>query len=572
MSLPPQLPLAKYAPPLTAEQKATLQRLSSLRLNDFNESDVREEFLVPLIGLLGYQRDTDYTVFREESYSLNPLFLTVGSSRIRLDYRFNVYKAGFWLLEAKGAVNAANAPPPVVTDDMVGQAHFYAHHRDIDCPLFGVSNGWWTNLYDRDSEDPGKPILSIFYTDLPSKFSELYGLIGASQVTFAIKRRLLNRIEQVLSADVDLARTEEFMREAQAAARRANPKVLENFRRNARVREEVQSQAFREYLETSRPYDTLDTLLMWPLNMGSMRVASDILSRKVAQFPGSNQFLFFHKLLVKETRPVTIDYFINALSLLATMCHKGELNKVDTRGAGQAETPIDDLYFEFVRLLLFHLSPRPDLQVLWAMEGMLKRMVKRSLLSSRVARKEIAAGVELQRYLQPEEEIAYLGPSPARTLVQAVESMTLAELGAFFTRHWNKGGNRKFDVQSANEEFQTRRRAFEPLEDATDAAYRELAAGLGQEWSELTWSDHLNRTWDRLGHAVCEIILSHRVLMNRLPDDCRDQLLELSRLGNSFARQCLEALGMDVPADYPDAQARLRALFRLEAVTANRSA
>jgi hypothetical protein len=247
------------------------------------------------------------------------------------------------------------------------------------------------------------------------------------------------------------------------------------------------------------------------------------------------------------------------------MCHKGELSKVDTRGAGQTETPIEDLYFGFVRLVLFHLSPRPDLQVLWAMEGMLKRMAKRALLSSHVARKDIAAGVEMQRYLQPEEKIAYLGPSPARTLIQAVESIALAELGAFFTRHWNKGGNRKFDVRSATEEFQTKRRAFEPLEDATDADYRKLAADLGQEWSELTWSHELNRSWDRLGHAVCEIVLAHRGLLNGLPDDCRSQLIELSRLGNSFARQCLEALGMDVPADYSDAQDRLRAMFRLEA-------
>src|SRR5665213_3261092 len=100
---PPTINLAKHVPPLSAEQIASPKQLSELRFETFNESDVREEFLVPLIGLLGYQRNSDYSVLREESYKLNPLFLTVGSSRTKLDYQFNVYKAGFWLLEAKGA-------------------------------------------------------------------------------------------------------------------------------------------------------------------------------------------------------------------------------------------------------------------------------------------------------------------------------------------------------------------------------------------------------------------------------------------------------------------------------------
>ena len=262
------LQLAKYVLPPSAEQIASLKRLSELRFQTFNETDVREEFLVPLIGLLGYQRNSDYSVLREQSYRLDPLLLTVGSSRIKLDYLFNVYKAGFWLLEAKVARCADTDQPPTITDDMIAQAHFYAHHREIDCPLFGVSNGWWTNLYDRDSDDPRQPILSIAHSDWPTKFGELYALIGAPQVTFWIKRRLITRIEQVLSADVDLARTDEFIRAAQTAAHRAGPKVLENFRRNAGVREETQNKEFRDYLESSRPCETLDTLLMWPLSYG----------------------------------------------------------------------------------------------------------------------------------------------------------------------------------------------------------------------------------------------------------------------------------------------------------------
>lgn len=40
--------IGKHMPPLTAEQTAALAKLASLSFETFNESDVREEFLVPL--------------------------------------------------------------------------------------------------------------------------------------------------------------------------------------------------------------------------------------------------------------------------------------------------------------------------------------------------------------------------------------------------------------------------------------------------------------------------------------------------------------------------------------------
>jgi hypothetical protein len=555
--------IGKHMPPLTAEQNATLARLAALGFQTFNESDVREEFLVPLIDLLGYQRNSDYQVQREQSYALNPLFLTVGSSRIKLDYRFNVYKVGFWLLEAKKGECAGPGQPPPITDDMIGQAHFYAHHREIDCPFFGVSNGWWLNLYDRDADDPTKPILTIAHHELSARFRKLYAVIGATQVTFELKRRLLKRTEQVLGADLDLARTDEFVSMVQGAAARARPKVLENFRRNARVQEAARSNEFQDYLEQSRPYEALDTVLMWPLNMSSMRTVSNILARKVAEHAGSNQYMFFHRLLIAEPRPVTIDYYLNALHLMGTLCRHPDLARVDyPKLDGKRSTSITDLFVDFCRLLLFHVSARPELSVIWAMEALTRRMAKRALLSNITARKHIAAGVELERYLQPEEEMAYLGPSPARSLLQAIDSITLAELGGFFNRHYRWPERREFDVRAALEEYTERRIRFEALEAATDAEYRQLTGGLGDEWREITGTDSLNRHWDRLGNGVCDVLVLHPDLLPLFPTDLKERLVYLAQLGNSFARKCAEILGLAVPpSDLPDMQERLNRIF-----------
>jgi hypothetical protein len=555
--------LGKHIPPLDPQQITMLQRLASLRFETFNESDVREEFLVPLIGLLGYEKNSDYQVLREQSYELNPFFLTVGSKRIKLDYQFNIYKVGFWLMEAKkGECTDPNAPPSI-SGDGLGQAHFYSHHREIDCPFFGASNGWWTNIFDRDADDPTKPLLAIAHHELPDRFKDLYSLIGATQVTFELKRRMLKRVEQVLSADVDLERTDEYLREIQGAAQRARPKVLENFRRNARLQDTVRNEAFRNYLEQSRPYEGIDTVLMWPLNMGDMATVSDVLSRKVAEYPGSNQYMFFHRLLVAEPRVVTTAYYTNALHLLGTLCRRPNLANVDyPHPDGTRTTPIISLFIDFARMLLFHFSNRPELRVLWAMEALLSRMTKRALVSNATLRNEIAAGVDLQRYLGREEDIAYLGPSPARSIIQVVQSVTLAEMGAFFTHHYRRPERREFDVRGAVEEFEDRRKKFETLEIATDAEYRALVNGLGSEWKEMTGTDSFNRLWDRLGHSACDVLLLNRDLLPRFPDDLQDRLIYLARLKNPFARRCVEALGSAVPTDdLPDAEIRLRDLF-----------
>jgi len=555
--------IAKHAPPLTAEQQAELQRLAFLQFQTFNESDVREEFLVPLIRLLGYERNSDYEVQREQSYALHPLFLKVGSTRIKLDYRFNVYKVGFWLLEAKKGECPDPNNPLAISSDAISQAHFYAHHREIDSPLFGASNGWWTNLYDRDAEDPMVPVLSIAHRELPARFHELYSIIGATQVTFRLKRQLLRRIEQVLSADVDLSRTDQFLFEVRAAAQRARPKVLENFRRNARLQEAARGDAFKDYLESVGAYEAIDTVLMWPLNAGAMRLAGSILARRLAQYPGSNQFLFFQRLLVVEPRAVTTAYYWNALQLLGSLCREPTLQNVDFDHAnGARSTPIQSIFLRFVRMLLTHFAERPDLRVLWAMEALLTRMTKRALVSNRAARKEIAAGVDLQRYLMPEEVNAYLGPSPARTVVEAVERITLAELGLFFNRHYRAPERRDFDVRGARQEFNELRAKFEPLELATDGAYLQLAQALGEEWKDFAGMEILHREWDRLGQGVCDLLEGFPDLLKEFPDDLRQRLVHLAQLANPFARQRAESLGLVVPPDnYPDLRGKLRALF-----------
>ncbi|RDJ22002.1 hypothetical protein DWF00_27160 [Bosea caraganae] len=550
---------AKQMQPMSASNAEILKRLATLDLSNLNETDVREAFLAPLIDTLGYIRGSDYTVLTEQQYALNPLFLSVGSKRIKLDYRFNTYRTGFWLLEAKEGTATDPNTPPQITSDMIGQAHFYAHHREVDCPLFGVSNGWFTNLYDRDSENPLDPVLSIPQRDIVARYSELYALIGFDQITFRLKRSLLKRIEQVLSADVDLSRGEEFVRAVAVAAASARPKVLENFRKAAAVVEAQNDREFFDYLDNAHTWEAIDTLLQAGLSMGDLGKASDRLAVRVAQYQGSNQYLFFHKLLLKDTRPVSTEYYFNSLHLLGNIAMRPALADV-CYGGGTALTPITEIYAEYADLLVHHLMARPELRLMWALEAVSRRLCKRFLVSADVTRDTILGHVEIQRFINSEERNAFLGPSPARTLLQIVDHTTMGATGRFFAKYYNPR-NRSFAFPVALAEYQGLERAAMSLETKTEGAYVELKKSLGGGWSELTFIDSQNRSFDRLGHGVCDVISSYPALLSALSERTWARIEFLARLGNPFAKTCLQKIGRAEPTPHPDVASELITIF-----------
>ncbi|MEG4026626.1 hypothetical protein [Microcoleus sp. S13C4] len=142
--------MKKYRPPLTDTELQELEKLSTLEFSTYSEADVREEYLMPILRLLGYRKDLDYSVSREDSFKLDDLFLQVGSTQVRLDYICSIRKEYFWLIDAKKGKCKDSTNPPQIREQDVSQAYFYSLHPTINCKYFVVSNGWYLNVYDRD--------------------------------------------------------------------------------------------------------------------------------------------------------------------------------------------------------------------------------------------------------------------------------------------------------------------------------------------------------------------------------------------------------------------------------------
>ena len=193
----------KYKEPLTKEQINLLKQLEKKDFSNYNETDIREEYIAPMLTILGYKKDSDYQVIREDNYKVEELYLNVGRERIKLDYIFNIRKRNFWIIEAK------KGEKKEISKDYCSQAYLYSLHPQVNCRYFVVTNGWLFNIYDRnkflndDDTDVLIPILSIKNSELLSKYNELYSILGSSNIIFNVKEKvILAEIEKTLSAEI----------------------------------------------------------------------------------------------------------------------------------------------------------------------------------------------------------------------------------------------------------------------------------------------------------------------------------------------------------------------------------
>lgn len=106
----------------------------------FNETDVREEIITPLLHRLGFKSGTENDIIREQSLRYPREFL--GRKNPKKDPVLRG-KADY-ILEAKGRVRwviDAKAPDVLIDDDAIEQAWSYANHAEVRAVYFAVCNG-----------------------------------------------------------------------------------------------------------------------------------------------------------------------------------------------------------------------------------------------------------------------------------------------------------------------------------------------------------------------------------------------------------------------------------------------
>lgn len=531
--------MRKYRPPLTKAELDELNRLSKLDFSNWSEADVREEFIVPLLKILGYRKELDYSVSREETYKLNPLFIQLGRDRIKLDYICSVRKQKFWIIESKPGGIKVNGVVPEIRKEEIAQAHFYSLHPAVDAKLFVVTNGWYINLYNRDELDENlNPILSIRNSELPQKFYQLDSFIGSSQLLFALKNRILKDIEVTLSSEVHLDRLDEFIEAVRYSVSKVRSKVLENFRANAKIQEESRSKAFEEFIYKEDLDFIITSVFMSNLSKGNLYKVARIVAERYIQSKSAIQYLFLHKLLLKEVRAVTHLYYFGVLVFLL------ELKKLGVKTLPQLNADIDDVIVNWIEMCLFHFGKNPELRYLWAFEGLVSRAYVRMVYLSEPIRNAINKITETELFLLPEEEVAWLGPAQAKVVIRFVDNAIIQSLDMVVAKYM-KGG--KIQNKIINQEFMKLQDIVEKIEKITQDDYSKLRSELGSSWGELRFYDAMNHYWDPLSSGICDILSGEKEIINKLPEHVKYRILLQDYLGVvNYADKCVQLMDKKV--------------------------
>jgi hypothetical protein len=200
--------------------------LAALARNDFaghDEQSIREQWIYPLLGLLGYGLGTGNPVDIPFKVSLRPpVTRALGSTRWEIDYRPTVHGVGLWIIEAK------RPDEDLFSDLHLSQAWGYATHSKVDVPFMMLANGLRLCVFDLTKEDWEDPIIDLQQLELPARFSELDAALGARQVAEFVRRRQLRHLRTALLAQLDEDALEQTISDVAAIVEEARPAVQAN--------------------------------------------------------------------------------------------------------------------------------------------------------------------------------------------------------------------------------------------------------------------------------------------------------------------------------------------------------
>lgn len=279
----------KYRKPLEVHEIEKLQKLSQLNFSTMNETDVREEYITPLLTLLGYKKNSDYEVEREETSDLIDMSINIGSKRLKLDYKFNIRKKYFWLIEAKTGKDKE------ITRENIAQAYLYSLHPDINCRFFAVCNGWYFNLYDRNlwlfknaNTDIFTPVLQIKHEELNKEtFDKLYSFLGSSEIIFKIKEDiLLKDIQSTLEAEIYMDRLREFQGKVDKIISNASTTVRENIWKNNDFdkRFEKSRTNYKQLLQQQTFQGIIDTAMNHSMTIWQVETVYEVIKEKILPY------------------------------------------------------------------------------------------------------------------------------------------------------------------------------------------------------------------------------------------------------------------------------------------------
>jgi hypothetical protein len=388
--------------------------LSVLDFEGWNETDVREDFIKPLLNLLGYRKNTDYDINREGEHQLHKPFLMVGRQKINIDYELLVRKKQFWIIEAKSAF------PREIKEQDIFQAHLYALHPEVNARYFAVINGWNIVVYDsRNIDETYQSILKIRVDDLPQKFSELNNIFGAKNIIPMLKQRVFDDIKDILSVEVMEERLQEFSLGVDSILESVRPVVREN-QKNTYLRKRIESEQKFKKIYLSSSFEELIKLgFSFPNTLEQFNLIYEAFNSKF-------------KILNNVEKSEIVTTILQVLRGRPSSCHRRNLIVLLVRLSPNNEMLSDSLSFssiadEIKRAIkdcLTHFENQSWLRELWQLEGNLYRVYyKLTFFSNDFFDTFFHNIVKVKKEILEDEELVFQAPDAPRERVSFIEQI-----------------------------------------------------------------------------------------------------------------------------------------------------
>lgn len=488
-----------------------LQKLANFDFSNWNETDVREDYVKPLLNLLGYEKDTDYDVNREGHHILQKPFLMIGRKNIKIDYELVVRSQKFWIIEAKAGKND-------IKDEDISQAYYYAIHPEVGATYFAVTNGRDFKLFDvREIDEGYRPVLEIKIEDLPNRFNYLKRIIGAKEILKHLKTRTLSDIEKIFSAEILEENPEDFVKQVESKAKQAKPKVLENWKPVYRkVRDEKKDECV-QILRDLTPKEIIDsTFDAIPLIVMLPQVR--VFNEKIVEAENDLERAIILSSLIKTLRGRPTSYFrANALQcLISTYMQFPNLKHEPYFNSVGEETK------QLIKDCLSHFRNNKLHNKLWILETTIFRTC---LKYARLHQTEFYKRVLWKKKNLSEEEQAYEKPSIGAEIENFV---MFAEIATF----------RKLSYLNV-EEIEESIKELEKLEKRLDEELQHIEVVDEVRRAGAMYWENFNEPWSYLRLVVLDILNPDKIIISLFDGEIVEMIRKCAESRLNFAEDII---------------------------------
>ena len=505
----------KALAPLGEAARDTLERVCSLEVEAYKEADVREEIITPLLGVLGYDKKSYFSIEREKEIKL------AGSNRF-LDYNMTLWSENFWVMEAKrpgrqGASFGHRA---------VEQAVLYAAHPEINAALVVLCDGYQIAVFDRE-EDLSDPVFSVQVSDLVSDIDALRALLSPWQVWLFEKRRVVRYLDKAFRREFNMGRVEELRTVINNRLDAQRARVVKNMRGVVALGDDGDEVA--ELLKGSDAVGLVEAALFLSYSRNATAALADTL---VGHY-GGDAFGLLYRMLPESPRDMNDQYCAHALKFLVRLRESSATVPWIPSWLGGGRD-LDSAIKTMIELCLSYFEFDAARRGVLLMATGLRRVFKATMVVDEQVWRAGEAMHGLTRFLAPEDEWPQVLSTPARQNVQRLDDMVCL---------WMARAVRALSDGHGALKPQLLRLALEDLWRSELAivegvpSYRELLdeRGLG----EIHPTEDIGVRFDYLGHMAICMLEDHANWKDYVLEHHEEDLKVVSELGSWQAGEWL---------------------------------